>query len=289
MTIGERFIEESVSPGDSQMSHDERFFRAASSEVRELPWRTGRELLLCDDATIVEPHGRFRLPRSPRSGSRVPLWIPLAGETRPQSGPVYQVVAAGALHLDRVRAESSVHYLPDLIVVLGSRRRRVLGSLDRLNPSALRHLERSLGKAVLRASAAELFPTDDVPDATTESLPPAARTILDTIQDAATGTVHVASFEKRGAGPLISLLEQGGHITVFRSGLIISRSTEEKLRLLLQSQADAPDGRDHIDPRTAAALWQCSVGLARELLEDFARQGLLDRQAGGKYKMINHG
>ncbi|MEE8440689.1 MAG: hypothetical protein V3S41_03135 [Spirochaetia bacterium] len=277
-TFGE--IPEEVGPGAEDLSHEQRFGDRSRGDrrFRELHWESGRDLLLVDNIH-AKTDTNARLPPRPKRANDERLWIPISDDDVRVVGPIYRVGVRDSGPLIRVRAEKTVHFVPDMTVVVGKHRSRILGRLDGLDPSRRRRLEKliqgSHGEA-LKSSV--LFP-EFAGAVRSDSLPPAARTILATIERGVLGDSHVVTFQRRGAASLLGLLEERGLIRILSSGQIISASRYQELcDTLVGSELE-------LDPRQAAKLWNASVGMAGALLAQLVRDGMVDKVSARYYKV----
>lgn len=264
-------IDEKVE-GRRDLSHADRFGRPPFTS---LPWRAGRDLLLLD----ADP-GRDRVdgvPRRPMHRTDAELWFP-AHDAGGVVGPVHPVGVRAAGPLIRCRAAAPVRFVPGALARLGELRTFVLLELDGLDPSRVRHLARVLAgaegltpEALARVMAVRLGRDVDAAG----QLPPAARTILRQVAGSPLGTHHERAYERRGASPLVRLLQERALIVVLPDGQLVDRERlEEMARSLQSSPAEA-------SPQQAAGLWRTSVGMARALLKQMRTEGLLDSQGRG--------
>ena len=279
---------EELGPGAEDLTHEQRFGARSDGDprLRKLHWRSGRDLLLVD-STAGKTDISARLPPRPKRVTDERLWIPISGDDQRVAGPIYRVGVRDSGPLIRVRAEKTVRFVPEMTVVVGNHRFRILGGLDGLDPSRLRRLEKmiqgSRGEA-LKSQA--LFPepagavrSEPQSEPQSEPLPPAARTILATIERDVLGGSHVVTFERRGAAPLLGLLEERGLIRILPSGQIISASRYQELcDTLVESALE-------LDPKQAAKLWNASVGMAGALLDQLVRDGVVDKVSARYYKV----
>lgn len=176
-----------------------------------------------------------------------------------------------------------MRFVPEMMVVVGKLRYRVLGGLGGLDPSRLRRLEKMIqGSRGEALRSLTLFP-DPARDLRSEPpanpLPPAARTILATIEQDVPGGSHVVTFERRGAAPLLGLLEERGLIRILPSGQIVSVPRYQELYDALVESGLEPDSRE------AAKLWNTSIGMAGALLDQLARDGMVDKVSARYYKV----
>lgn len=273
-------IPEDVGSGDEELSHEQRFGARSDGDRRlqTLHWRSGRDLLLVD-VVPPGPETNTMLPPRPKRVTDERLWIPVGVDGERVTGPVYRVGVRVSGSLIRVRAAETVRFIPDMTVIVGTQPFCILGKLDGLDPSRRRQLgkmiQRSQGGA-LKSQA--LFP-EPVRNPRSDSLPPAARTILATIEGGALGNSHVVTFQRRGASGLLSLLEERGMIRILPSGQIVSASRYQELCDTLV------DLELEFDRRQAAKLWNASVGMAGALLDQLARDRMVDKISGHYYKV----
>ncbi len=284
-------ILEEIDPGGEDYTHEQRFGARSGGDplLRGLQWQAGRDLLLVD-STAAKTGISSRLPPRPKRVTDERLWIPVSDDDT-VVGPVYRVGVRVSGPLVRVRAERVVRFVPEMTIVVGTERYRILGRLDGLDPSRLRRLEKMIQGArgeTLRSGT--LFPepapvrrseppSGPHPEPATGALPPAAKTILATIGREALGNSHVVTFQRRGAAALLNLLEERGLIRVLPSGQIVSASRYQGLcDTLVDLEAE-------FSPRQAAELWNASVGMAGALLDQLAGDGLVDKVSGRYYKV----
>ena len=284
-------IPEDVGPADEDLTHEQRFGVRSDGDprLRGLQWQAGRDLLLVD-STAAKKNISARLPPRPKRVTDERLWIPLSDDDT-VVGPVYRVGVRVSGPLVRVTAERLVRFVPEMTIVVGTDRYRILGRLDGLDPSRLRWLEKMIqGSPGETLRSGTLFP-EPAPDRRSEppsgpylepvtgALPPAAKTILATIEREALGNSHVVTFQRRGAAALLNLLEERGLIRVLPSGQIVSASRYQKLCDTLV------DLEVEFSPRQAAKLWNASVGMASALLDQLARDRMVDKVSGRYYKV----
>lgn len=285
-------IPEETGPGVEDLSHEQRFGARSDgdSRLRAFDWRSGRDLLLID-ITSTTTSANAKLPPRPKRVTDERLWIPISDDDDRVIGPIYRVGVRDSGLLVRVRAEKTVRFVSEMTVVVGKRRFRILGGLDGLDPSRLRRLEKMIqgshGEALKSltlfpepAGAMRLEPQSEPQlEPQSEPLPPAARTILATIERDVPGSSHVVTFERRGAAPLLGLLEERGLIRILPSGQIISASLYQEFRdTLVESGLE-------LDSKQAAKLWNASVGMAGALLDQLARDGTVDKVSARYYKV----
>ena len=277
-------IGEDVGADAGDLTHRQRFgARGRDPRLRKLRWQSGRDVLLVQ-STHSESDTNATLPPRPRRLADERLWIPVSDADSRVVGPTYRIGSQVVGSLIRIRAEKDVQFLPDLVVIVGSRRARVLGAIDSLDPSGRRQLEKVI--SVSRESDLDgraLFPGipgDPGTDPPMGGLPPAAKTILTTIEQDMLGTSHVLSFQRRGAGGLVNLLEDRGLIRVLPSGQIISSGRYRELRETL-----AEPGLS-LDPSHASKLWGTSVGMAGALLDAYALDGMIERVSARHYERL---
>jgi hypothetical protein len=275
-------IPESIGAGAEDLSHRQRFgSRGGDPRLREFHWQRGRDLLLVD-ITSAEAETHANLPSRPKRLTEEQLWIPVSDTETRIVGPIYRIGSRAVGSLIRIRAETDVYFLPDLFVVLAARRARVLGAIDGLDPSRRRQMEKVIRSSrACDLNPATLFPEPPgttPPVTSVDGLPPAAKTILTTIEQSLLGTSHVLSFQRRGAGGLVNLLENRGLIRVLPSGQIIASARYVQLRETLS------DPELDFDPKQLSKLWGTSTGMAGALLDSFALDGMLDRVSARHYK-----
>jgi hypothetical protein len=285
-------IHEEIGPGSEDFTHDQRFGARSDGDprIRGLHWQAGRDLLLVDLTTTKGSIGA-RLPLRPKRVTDERLWIPVGDDDDTAVGPVYRVGVRVSGRLLRVRVEKMMRFLPEMTVVVGEYRHRILGKLDGLDPSRLRRLEKMIQGSDLEAlEAAALFPeptgtarseprSEPLPEFRSESLPPAARTILATIERGVLGSSHVLAFQRRGAASLVGLLKDRGLILILPSGQIVSASWYKAMSDTLS------DWELELDSKTAAKQWNTSVGMAGALLDQLAGDGLVEKVSARNYKV----
>ena len=217
--------------------------------------------------------------------------MPVGDDDERAIGPVYRVGVRVSGSLIRVRAAETVRFIPEMTVIVGTQRFCLLGKLDGLDPSS----RRQLGKMIQRSHGADLKsqalfpepvralrsepPSWPHPEPVTGALPPAAKTILATIEGEPLGNSHVVTFQRRGAAGLLSLLEERGLIRLLPSGQIVAASRYQELCDTLV------DFEQEFNPRQAAKLWNASVGMAGALLDQLARDRLVDKVSARYYKV----
>lgn len=287
-------IREDVGPGGEDLTHDQRFGVRSDGDprLRGLHWQAGRELLLVDSAVAKIPVG-VELPSRPKRVTDETLWIPVGDNDDDDRiiGPVYRVGVRMSGALIRIRVEKALQFVSEMSVVVGEKRYRVLGKLDGLDPSRLRRLEKMIqGSDRESLRSLSLFPESTGTERSgpysepqlhppRESLPPAAGTILTTIERGVLGSSHVLTFQRRGAASLVNLLEDRGLIRILPSGQIISVSRyEAAFRTMVDSELE-------LDPRGAAQLWETSVGMAGALLDQLAGDGLVEKVSARNYRV----
>ncbi|MCK4515868.1 MAG: hypothetical protein KAU31_11450 [Spirochaetaceae bacterium] len=281
-------IPEDVGPGAEDLSHDQRFGVQNDGDPRlqELHWRSGRDLLLVD-VTSPGTDTSTLLPPRPKRVTDERLWIPVSDDDERVVGPIYRVGVRVSDPLIRVRAAEVVHFIPEMTVIVGIRRFRILGRLDGLDPSRRRQLEKMIqGSHGTALKSQALFPeparasrSEPPSEPSSGSLPPAARTILAAIEGEALGNSHVVAFQRRGAAALLSLLEKRGLIRILPSGQIVSASRYQELCDTLG------DLELEFNRRQAAKLWNASVGMAGALLDQLARDRMVDKVSSRYYKV----
>ena len=285
-------IPEDIGPGDEGLSHEQRFGARGDGDprLRALKWRSGRDLLLVD---VVHPgtDTSTPLPPRPRRMTDERLWMPIGDDDERVVGPIYRVGVRVSGSLIRARAAEVVRFIPEMTVVVGTQRFCILGSLDGLAPSRLRRLEKMIqGSQGMALKSQVLFPEPvrarrsepplgPHPEPATSALPPAAKTILATIEGEALGNSHVVTFQRRGAAGLLNLLEERGLIRILASGQIVSASRYQELCDTLG------DLELEFNRRQAAKLWNASVGMADALLDQLARDRMVDKVPGRYYKV----
>ncbi|MEE8440356.1 MAG: hypothetical protein V3S41_01445 [Spirochaetia bacterium] len=280
-------ILEEIGPGGEDFSHEQRFGARSDGDprLRELHWQAGRDLLLVD-STPTKTDVNARLPPRPKRVTDERLWIPVGDDDDNIVGPVYRVGVRISEPLIRVRVDKRMRFVPEMTVVVGKFRYRILGKLDGLDSSSRRRLEKmiqgshgeALQSPVLFPESTRAARSEPRSEPQTDSLPPAARTILTTINREALGESHVVTFQRRGAASLLGLLEERGLIRILPSGQIVSASRYEAVcDTLIKSELE-------LDSRGAAKLWNTSVGMAGALLDQLVRDGLVDKVSARYYK-----
>jgi len=292
-------IEEDIGADAEGLTHEQRFGVRDDSDPRfsDLQWRSGRDLLLLE----IGPAGvdtSVTLPPRPKRVTGNRLWVPLRNDDEQAVGPIYQVgveasgpllrvraettvrfVSEMTVVVGEVRAETTVRFVSEMTVVVGERRAVVLGQIDGLDPSSRRQLEKVIQRSKRDGLSSQVLFPERTGALRSPSLPPAATTILATIEREPLGTSHVLPYQRRGATSLVNLLEERGMIRVFPSGQIVANSRYQEL-------CDALDDPNvEYDSRRAATIWKTSVGMAAALLDQLARDGMVDKVSARNYKV----
>jgi hypothetical protein len=148
-----------------------------------------------------------------------------------------------------------------------------------LDASALARVRKLIRQDTI-LSPDDLFPASG--NSAAFGLPPAARSILDSILRSRPGEAHIAPLKKRGAMPLVRLLLDRQLILMLSGGQLIATVS------LAELASQLPNGTELAVP-DIAGLWQTSVGTARGLVSALMDEGFLDRTAPGIYKVVTPG
>ena len=273
-------IEEDIGADAEGLTHEQRFGVRGGDDPRfcELRWRSGRDLLLLE----IAPAGvdtNVTLPPRPKRVTGTKLWLPVRDDDEQAVGPIYQVGVEVSGPLLRARAEMTVRFVSEMTVVVGERRAVVLGRIDGLDPSRRRQLEKMIQRSKGEGLRSQVLFPERAGVLRSPALPPAAKTILATIEREPLGASHVLPYQRRGATSLVELLEERGMIRILPSGQIVSDSRYQEL---CDALAD-PDAE--YDPRGAATIWRTSVGMAAALFDLLARDGMVDKVSARNYKV----